>query len=106
MTGPTPTAVNSDAAGETHSAEFNKCTFRQSDSSVPELVRVFWGWGRNGEWTAPESPRFVFRGQSYLYKIYVVDRWLEATGHQSLPQIEAFLEDALPVISKALHSPE
>jgi hypothetical protein len=105
ITGPTPTTAKSDSTENSKLAEFNKCTFKQGDSSVPELVRVFWGWGQDGEWTAPASPRIAFRGRSYLYKIYVVDRWLEATGHQSLPQIESFLNDALPVISDALEQP-
>ena len=102
IAGPTPTSTTVETQQGSTRSDFNKCTFKQGNSTVPELVRVFWGWGKDGEWSAPASPRFAFRGQSYLYKIYVVDRWLEATGHQSLPQIEGFLEDALPVIATAL----
>lgn len=106
LTGPTPTTAKPDTAGKSERFEFNKSTFKQGDASVPELVRVFWGWSNDGQWSAPSTPRFAFRGQSYLYKIYVVDRWLEATGQQSLPQIESFLNDALPVISRALKVPK
>ena len=83
-------------------SELNTSSFRQGVTSVPEIVRVFWGWGNDGTWVAPSNPRFEFRGQTYLYKLYVTDRWLEDTGRQSLPQIETFLEDALPVIAAAL----
>lgn len=84
--------------------EMNKSSFRQGNASVPEIVRVFWGWGTDGGWSAPTNPRFKFRGQSFLYKLYVTDSWLEDTGRTPLPQIEAFLEDAMPGISVALGS--
>ncbi len=63
---------------------------------------MFWGWGLNGDWSAPENPRFAFRGQSYLYKIYVTDSRLDEGKDQALPQIEAFMREALPTINTAL----
>ena len=104
VSGPTPTSVRLPSADTDTEAsfEFNKSSFRQGDASVPEIVRVFWGWGQDGQWAAPANPRFTFRGQPYLYKIYVVDRWLEDPSQKSLPQIDAFLRDALPEISRSL----
>lgn len=96
--GPTPTNANHDDTV----SQFNKSSFRQGNAAVPEMVRVFWAWGPDGTWSAPSNPRFSFRGQSFLYKIYVTDRWLEDTGRTPLPQIEAFLDDALPVIMQSL----
>lgn len=84
--------------------QFNRCSFRQGDVSVPETVRVFWGWGTQGDWSAPESPRFAFRGESRLFKIYVTDEWVEDPDSDALPQAEAFMKDALPVISSVLSS--
>ncbi len=98
--GPTPTSLRSDEG--LPADEFNKCSFRQGDASVPEIVRVFWGWSTEGEWQAPSNPRFEFRGKSYLYKIYVTDSRLEAGDETALPQIETFLKDALPTIAAAL----
>lgn len=98
IAGPTPTNVRHNEI----TSQFNKSSFRQGNEAIPEIVRVFWGWGHDGSWAAPANPRFTFRGQSFLYKIYVTDRWLEDTGRTALPQIENFLEQALPAIHSAL----
>ena len=82
--------------------QFNRCSFRQGDVSVAETVRVFWGWGTHGDWTAPGSPRFEFRGAARLFKIYVTDEWIEDSDSDAVPQVEAFMKDALPVISAVL----
>lgn len=100
--GPSVTSAKSTDSGFVY--EFNKSSFRQGDAAVPEIVRVFWAWAPDGEWEAPANPRFAFRGQPYLYKIYVTDRGLEDHNNTALPQIEAFLKDALPTISDALGS--
>ena len=100
--GPTVTTVKRDGTSESY--EFNKSSFRQGDAVVPEIVRVFWAWSPDGQWAAPSNPRFSFRGQPYLYKIYVTDSGVENPGEAALPQIEAFLKEALPVISEALAS--
>lgn len=102
VSGPTVATIKSADDGFVY--EFNKSSFRQGDAAVPEIVRVFWAWAPNGEWLAPSNPRFAFRGQPYLYKIYVTDRALEDRGNSDLPQIESFLNDALPVITDALQS--
>ena len=99
ISGPTPTNAKHDGV----ISQFNKSSFRQGNAAVPEMVRVFWGWGSDGTWSAPANPRFSFRGQSFLYKMYVTDRWLEDTGRTALPQIEDFLADALPVIAQVLN---
>lgn len=98
LSGPTPTNAEHDGT----ISQYNKSSFRQGNADIPEIVRVFWGWGTDGTWSAPANPRFAFRGQPFLYKMYATDQWLEDTGRTALPQIEQFLEDALPVISQAL----
>ena len=99
ISGPTITSVKH---SESLPGEMNKSSFRQGNASVPEIVRVFWGWGVDGGWSAPSNPRIEFRGKSFLYKLYVTDSWLEDTGRAALPQIETFLEDAMPTIASAL----
>jgi hypothetical protein len=74
----------------------NRASFRLPGSPLSEVVRVFWGWSDDGNWTAPANPRLAFRGQPYLYKLYVVDRLLPQTDDAL--QSEAFLEEALPAI--------
>lgn len=86
------------------SFEFKRSSFKQNDAAVPETVRVFWGWSAGGIWEAPASPRFAFRGQPYLYKIYITDRDIDRTKDTIRPQAEAFLDQALPVIQEVLSS--
>lgn len=83
--------------------EFNRSSFKQNDAAVPEIVRVFWGWSSTGTWQAPSSPRFTFRGQPYLYKIYVTDRDVDRSKDGIRPQVEAFLDEALPLIRAVLN---
>lgn len=99
ISGPTPTTVSHNDVA----SDFHKSSFRQGSTSLPEIVRVFWGWGTDGSWSAPANPRFAFRGEPFLYKLYVTDSWLEDTGRTPLPQIEAFIEEALPTIYAALN---
>lgn len=98
--GPVPATLKS--ADQSTTWQFNRSSFRQGDASVPEIVRVFWGWSTDGVWQSPANPRIAFRGQPFLYKIYVTDSWIEDTGDTALPQAEAFLRDALPVIQAAV----
>lgn len=94
-----PRAVTiTDRSGNT--VTLNRASFLQSDASFAETVRVFWGWSTDGQWDAPANPRLAWRGEPSLYKLYVVDR--SFSGDHELPQAEAFLEDALPVIRQQL----
>lgn len=85
--------------------EFKRSSFKQNDVAVPEIVRVFWGWSADGVWQAPSSPRFTFRGQPYLYKIYITDRDIDRHKESTRPQAEAFLDRALPIIEEVLSVP-
>ena len=79
----------------------NRAAFRLPDATSSDIVRVFWGWSDDGIWKAPENPRLTFRGQPYLFKLYVVDRSLQQAD--DVQQAETFLEQALPVIRRELH---
>jgi len=97
ISGPTVVGITDDSQ---QTISLKKASFRLQESSLSEVVRVFWGWSIDGEWDAPESPRMSYRGQPWLYKLYVVDRTYEAAD--DLAQSEAFLRDTLPEIRKAL----
>jgi hypothetical protein len=34
-------------------------------------LRLYWAWNSGGNWEASASPRWQYRGQPYLYKLYV-----------------------------------
>ena len=97
VAGPTVTSVDDNAG---NGVTLNKASFRLQDSSLSEVVRLFWGWSTHGQWDAPSNPRLTFRGEPVLYKLYVVDRAFETTN--DLTQSEIFLAEALPVLRKAL----
>ena len=97
-----PSVVTFADADDTQSA-LNRATFRLPGSQMSDVVRVFWGWSDDGKWTAPANPRLAFRGQPYLFKLYVVDRSLPRTD--DVRQSEAFLEEALPEIRRELQQP-
>ena len=97
-----PSVVTFADADDTPSS-LNCAMFRLPGSPMTDVVRVFWGWSDDGKWTAPANPRLAFRGQPYLFKMYVVDRSLPQAD--DVRQSEAFLEEALPEIRKGLQQP-
>lgn len=97
-----PSVVTFADADDTQSS-LNRATFRLPGSQMSDVVRVFWGWSDDGKWTAPANPRLAFRGQPFLFKLYVVDRSLPRTD--DVRQSEAFLEEALPEIRRELQQP-
>ena len=97
LSGPTVVGITDDS---NETVSLKEASFRLEDSSVSEVVRVFWGWSPDGEWDAPESPRMSYRGQPWLYKLSVVDRAYAAADDPA--RSEAFLKEALPAIRTAL----
>lgn len=95
-----PSVVTFDVADAEFRSSFNRATFRLPTAPTSEVVRVFWGWSSDGIWTAPETPRIAFRGQPYLYKLYIVDRAFQQID--DVRQSETFFELALAEIRKGL----
>jgi len=110
LSGPVIASVSSETTGPNatdlesviHQDEFNKSTFRQDHSTISQTVRVFWGWSSTGSWKAPSRPRVEFRGQPWLYKLYVTDHSTRRPGVAVIPQAESFLKEALPVFRAIL----
>ncbi|MCI0642801.1 MAG: EpsI family protein [Gemmataceae bacterium] len=40
-------------------------------AGVASDLRLYWAWTAHGPWQAPSSPRWEFRSEPYLYKLYV-----------------------------------
>lgn len=82
--------------GHFWSARFAKDTGKGMD------LRLFWAWNAWGEWEAPTSPRWTFRGQPFLFKLYVGREVTDtAAGPGEEPTLD-FLHDFLPVLEAAL----
>jgi hypothetical protein len=64
---PVPMPLKS-ARGESvfWTARFNKTISTSAD------LRLCWAWNAAGDWQAPPSPRWAFRGLPFLYKLYVI----------------------------------
>ncbi len=65
-------------------------------------LRLFWAWSTDGTWEAPANPRWQFRGQPFLYKLYVAH---DLAGADAGPAGDAgaeFLRPLLPALQQAL----
>jgi len=85
-------------ANQLWTARFTKATMQTAD------LRLYWGWNAHGVWEAPTSPRWRFRGQPFLYKLYVIEETVPGrsasdaaadTLAEFLPQLLGALEDCL-----------
>jgi hypothetical protein len=82
-----------DDEGEAHN--FLSITLREN-SAANRLLRVYYSWNRDQQWTSPESPRTTFAGAPMLYKIQVATHVDE--GGPPSDAGERFLKVALPLI--------
>jgi hypothetical protein len=71
-------------------------TFVSTDVSARQ-VRAVYGWRFDGDWSAPEQPRFSFAGRPYLYKLN-----FSCAGDDAATQAQArdFLEAFVPAFEQ------
>lgn len=50
---------------------FWQADFLKTEDGIAERQRTYWAWSTDGNWRAPDNPRFAFAGSPYLYKMYV-----------------------------------
>jgi hypothetical protein len=94
------TVADGDREAELWTADFYKET-----GAADQRLRIFWSWTAAGEWIAPDNPRFEFRGQPALYKLYIVrDITLSKIPLKDDPAGE-LLRQLLPRMHKILFSP-
>ena len=70
---------------------------------TPTSLRLYWSWNARGKWEASPAPRWQFRGEPFLYKLYV-SRDISAAPNVA-PQADAaavFLRSFLPELDGAL----
>ena len=87
-----------DGGGELWNARFER--------TAPNRVTldVYWGWGTNGTWHAPEQPRLTFAGEGRIYKIYL-QRVVAANSGAELKPAGEFQEPFLHEVKQALAKP-
>jgi len=65
---PTAIAVKGEA-GDTP-AQFWTAHFTKK-ATIPMHLRLYWAWNARGDWEASPVPRWQFRGEPFLYKLYI-----------------------------------
>lgn len=84
------------------SVDFFTKSFRKESVGGSQALRVFWAWTTDGNWQAPEYPRYKFGGVRALFKLYLISP-VETRGEQ--PHQSAALQFArsfMPALNKAL----
>lgn len=85
-------------------SDFYTTIFRKSTPEGLQNVRVFWTWGHDSKWQAPDRPHRAFAGVGALYKLYMVSAITEGKTKAEESPCAAFGELFLPVIDQALFS--
>ncbi|MGF1580831.1 MAG: exosortase-associated EpsI family protein [Gemmataceae bacterium] len=88
--------------GPGNQARFKTAVFRKGSSGVSEKLRLFWGWGSDGNWQAPWRPRWTFGSRPALYKLYVIQKIASQSGQDETRIAENFFQKLLPVLDKTL----
>lgn len=75
--------------------------------SVADSIRLYWGWTPQGTWEASGNPRWQYRGEPFLFKMYV-SRNLggAAPGPAEADPTESFLSQFVPELKQALFPEE
>ncbi len=68
----TPTSKQTMTLPSGTSATFYVADFEKQSPTGTERIRVRWAWSSNGQWEAPDYPRWYFGRSPLLYKLYVV----------------------------------
>jgi hypothetical protein len=77
--------------------DFTKTTATSTDS-----VRVRWSWSADGNWVAPDYPRWVLARAPILYKLYVVHSLAEEEDLTHADPYRKFVADLLPALSRQM----
>lgn len=92
-----PATSSLGAVGSFWTAQFTK----KPTSSAN--LRLYWAWNAKGKWEASASPRWEFRGEPFLYKLYVSrDISRQANVAAGADVAVNFMREFLPVVDASL----
>jgi hypothetical protein len=60
------------ANGAEPPGKFWSAQFRKVQAADQTYLRIFWAWNAEGQWQAPEDPRFTFARHPALFKMYLL----------------------------------
>lgn len=84
------------------SASFWVADFVKSKASGDESIRVRWAWTSDGNWQAPDYPRWVFARVPVLYKLYMVHSLTDDDDLTKNDPYRKFIADLAPALSRQL----
>ncbi len=77
--------------------------FTKTTSTSSESIRVRWCWSADGNWVAPDYPRWVLARAPILYKLYLVHPLTEEEDLTREDPYRRFATELLPVLSQQLN---
>jgi hypothetical protein len=76
--------------------------FTKTTATSTESIRVRWSWSADGNWVAPDYPRWALARAPILYKLYLVHPLAEEEDLTHDDPYRRFAADLLPVLSQQL----
>lgn len=96
-----PTSVYLNLGDDLPAAEFKTARFRKQGANEVQEIQTFWAWTTDGNWQAPNYPRWTFGGSPALYKVYITRA---ATDKESVEErlltAKTFMVELTKVIRK------
>lgn len=77
-------------------------TFTGTFRKQGQTLRVFWTYGGDGQWVAPQIARIELAGRDSVFKLYAIIDETRIKGVQSMQECVDFLGTLLPVLDEAL----
>lgn len=76
--------------------------FVKTSATGSETFRVRWSWTADGNWQAPDYPRWFFARTPVLYKAYIVHSLAEDDDLTHNDPYHTFVADLMPSLSRQL----
>lgn len=77
--------------------------FIKTSATGTETIRVRWTWTADGEWQAPDYPRWIFARAPILYKLYMVHPMSDDEDLTRDDPYRKFVADLMPALSQQIH---
>ena len=84
------------------SASFWVGDFDKTTAAGTEAIRVRWAWTADGNWQAPDYPRWIFARSPILYKLYIVQPLAEEDDLTREDPYRKFVADLIPSLNRQL----
>ena len=77
-------------------------TFNGTFRKQGQTIRIYWTYGGDGTWVAPQIARIELAGRDAVYKLYAIIDETRIKGAQSMQECADFLGVLLPALDQAV----